>query len=53
VSEGVNQLKPGIASIFVPPKGAADAIIECIEAEIPLIVSVAEGVPHKDQLRVG
>lgn len=39
-------------SVFVPPALAADAIIEAINAEIPLIVSVAEGVPVKDQFRV-
>lgn len=39
-------------SVFVPPTLAADAIIEAIHAEIPLIVSVAEGVPVKDQFRV-
>lgn len=39
-------------SIFVPPALAADAIIEAIDAGIPLIVSVAEGVPVKDQFRV-
>lgn len=39
-------------SVFVPPALAADAIIEAIRAEIPLIVSVAEGVPVKDQFRV-
>ena len=39
-------------SVFVPPALAADAIIEAIQCEIPLIVSVAEGVPVKDQFRV-
>ncbi|CBQ72135.1 related to succinyl-coa ligase [gdp-forming] alpha-chain, mitochondrial precursor [Sporisorium reilianum SRZ2] len=39
-------------SVFVPPALAADAIIDAIRAEIPLIVSVAEGVPVKDQFRV-
>ncbi|SNX82946.1 related to succinyl-coa ligase [gdp-forming] alpha-chain, mitochondrial precursor [Melanopsichium pennsylvanicum] len=39
-------------SVFVPPALAANAIIEAIKAEIPLIVSVAEGVPVKDQFRV-
>ncbi|GFZ44366.1 SCS-alpha [Saitozyma sp. JCM 24511] len=52
VREGVEKLKPRIASVFVPPQAAADSIIECIEAEIPLVVAYAEGVPTKDQLRV-
>lgn len=45
-------IKVDATSVFVPPALAADAIIEAIQAEIPLIVSVAEGVPVKDQFRV-
>ncbi|KAJ1585603.1 hypothetical protein NDA12_004028 [Ustilago hordei] len=45
-------IKVDATSIFVPPALAADAIIEAIEAEVPLIVSIAEGVPVKDQFRV-
>ncbi|WOO83131.1 Succinate--CoA ligase [ADP-forming] subunit alpha, mitochondrial [Vanrija pseudolonga] len=52
VKEGVAALKPRIASVFVPPQAAADSIIECIEAEIPLIVAYAEGVPTHEQLKV-
>jgi len=52
VQEAVNNLRPRIASVFAPPSVAADSIIECIEAEIPLVVSYAEGVPQFDQLRV-
>ncbi|PWN51802.1 alpha subunit of succinyl-CoA ligase [Violaceomyces palustris] len=52
VREAAEALKPQATSVFVPPKLAADAIIEAIEAEIPLIVSVAEGIPLKDQMRV-
>ncbi|PWY98505.1 NAD(P)-binding protein [Testicularia cyperi] len=52
VREAAEKLKPDCTSVFVPPALAADAIIEAIEAEIPLIVSVAEGVPAKDQMKV-
>jgi succinyl-CoA synthetase alpha subunit len=38
--------------VFVPATLAAKAIEEAIEAEIPLIVSVAEGMPVHDCLRV-
>ncbi len=52
VAEGKEATGANATVIYVPPAGAADAIIEAIEAEIPLIVAITEGVPVLDMVRV-
>ncbi|KAJ4178714.1 hypothetical protein NW755_013008 [Fusarium falciforme] len=52
VREAMQEVKPFATSVFVPAQFAAGAIIEAIEAEVPLVVSVAEHVPIHDMIRV-
>lgn len=52
VAEAVEDVKPDASVIYVPPPFCAKAIIEAVEAEIPLVVAITEGVPQQDMARV-
>ena len=51
-SQAMEKLKPNATGIYVAAHQAPAAIEEAIEAEIPLIVAVAEHIPLHDMLRV-
>ena len=52
VSEASEKLGADVSIIFVPPKFAASAIIESIEANMEVIVCITEGIPVKDMIEV-
>ncbi len=52
VAEAKSTTKANASIIFVPPVSAANAMIEAIEAEMPLIVTVTERIPVLDMVRV-
>jgi succinyl-CoA synthetase alpha subunit len=52
VKEARDKTGADASVIYVPPPGAADAICEAIDAEVPLIICITEGVPVLDMVRV-
>ncbi|PAP93766.1 MAG: succinate--CoA ligase subunit alpha [Mesorhizobium sp.] len=52
VAEGKATTGANASVVYVPPAGAAEAILEAIEAEIPLIVCITEGIPVIDMIKV-
>src|SRR3984885_13151597 len=48
VAEAMKESGANVSVVFVPPKFAKDAIIEAIDAEIPLLVVITEGIPVQD-----
>src|SRR5271165_5993205 len=52
VEEAIHATQADASVIYVPPPFAADAILEAIDADVPLIVCITEGIPVLDMVRV-
>ena len=52
VADAAKATRANASVIFVPPPFAADAILEAMEAQLPLVICITEGVPTLDMVRV-
>jgi succinyl-CoA synthetase alpha subunit len=52
VQDAVEKTGANVSVIFVPPPFAADAILEGVDAELPLVVCITEGIPAQDMVKV-
>src|ERR1700744_1682212 len=52
VAEAAKQTGATVSVIFVPPPSAADAILECVDAGLDLVVAITEGIPVNDMGKV-
>jgi succinyl-CoA synthetase alpha subunit len=50
--DSVEATGANVAMVFVPPRFAADSILEAADAGIPLVICITEGIPAHDELRV-
>ena len=51
-AEAAESVQPNTAMIFVPPRFAADSILEAAAAGVELVIAITEGIPAHDELRV-
>src|SRR5690606_28529432 len=52
VAEAVEATQANASLIFVPAPGAADAILEAVDAGIPFAICITEGIPARDMVKV-
>jgi succinyl-CoA synthetase alpha subunit len=52
VEEASRETGATVSAVFVPPPFAADAILECADAGLALVVAITEGIPINDMIRV-
>jgi succinyl-CoA synthetase alpha subunit len=52
VEEAARETGATVSAVFVPPPFAADAILECADAGLALVVAITEGIPINDMIRV-
>src|SRR5688500_10861167 len=52
VAEAVKKTNADVSCIFVPALGAADAILEAVDAGCKLVICITEGIPVTDMIRV-
>jgi succinyl-CoA synthetase alpha subunit len=52
VAEAMKQTGATVSAVFVPPAFAGDAILECVDAGLDLVVAITEGIPVNDMVKV-